>query len=538
MKDVEIIQFTINDSYYQTLLRISSGKPDGLFFSAYVWNSDLIRRLLRDLGCALPTCSLVVGGPQAGIIGREMENGKCCVIHGAVEQLDSAFYKDLAANRLRPSYGANNTPRSGFPFPYQPSDFQTSLNNRTIYYESSRGCPFSCTYCLSAMDNTVHRKPVEVVKREIRQILAHEPMVVRFVDRTFNDVPERALAIWDFLMREDVSTLFHFEISPRGFTPEMFELLASVASGRFQFEIGIQSTNTKTLAAIRRPSDIDQQLDIISRLAAQDNIHLHTDLILGLPFETESSYLQSFARLFPAGSHYIQMGLLKILPDTPIAKSCQEFEIHHCACPPYEIMSTRWMDTSTVQHLYWFGECAEKFYNTRYFPSIWNYLRGVDEDIVQFFSDILHISHQRSLFNRAATQKLLSEIIVQLTEKREDGELIHELLRHDWLRCGHRSLPDHLQVEKGEQQPVDLKKYLYGSLPGQIEGLYTKKTRNYFFRKTLFFYFSANSLDALGYGKGKNSGILCFLPERETSLFQLNRVVRVDGMEQYSSAES
>jgi len=384
------------------------------------------------------------------------------------------------------------------------------------------------------MDNTVHRKSVEVVKSEIRQILVHRPKVVRFVDRTFNDVPERALAIWDFLLQEDVSTLFHFEISPRGFTPEIFELLETVPSGHFQFEIGIQSTNARTLAAIRRPLDIDEQLDVISRLAAPGNIHLHTDLILGLPFETESSYLQSFARLFPAGAHYIQMGLLKILPDTPLENSCQEFEIHHCASPPYEIMSTRWMDTSTVQHLYWFGECVEKFYNNRYFPSIWNYLRTIDEDIVQFFSGILLISQKRLLFDRAATQKLLSEIILQLTENRDDGELIQELLRHDWLRCGHRSLPDHLQVEKGEQQPVDLRKHLYGVLPEQIEGLYTKKNRNYFFRKSLFFSFSANSLDALGYTRVNNSGILCFLPEREASLFQLNRVVRLDGMEQNS----
>lgn len=160
LEDIEILQFTINDSYYQTLLRICSGEPGGIFFSAYVWNSDLIRRLVRDLGYVLPSCSLVVGGPQAGTIGREMENDKCCVVHGEVERLDSVFYKDLAANKLGPSYGVNKRLSSGFPFPYQSLDFQTSLNNRSIYYESSRGCPFSCTYCLSSMDNAVHRKQI------------------------------------------------------------------------------------------------------------------------------------------------------------------------------------------------------------------------------------------------------------------------------------------------------------------------------------------------------------------------------------------
>ncbi len=164
LKEIEIVQFTINDSYYETFIRISSNEPECFFFSAYVWNSDRISRLIRDLKRAQPLCCVVVGGPQAEVVGQSLADEECTIVVGEVERLKPGFYSDLTAKKLRPRYGTlYPAKRESFPFPYSSSDYQTHLNNRNIYYESSRGCPFSCSYCLSSIDRTVYHKPFDVV---------------------------------------------------------------------------------------------------------------------------------------------------------------------------------------------------------------------------------------------------------------------------------------------------------------------------------------------------------------------------------------
>ncbi len=525
---IELMQLTINDSYYQTLINISSQEPDAVLFSAYVWNSERISRLVRDLGQALPSCDFVIGGPQAEIVGEDLSGRECTIVQGHIEHIDPAFYDDLVGKKLQPKYGPVESLQAGFPFPYFATDFLTHLKNRSIYYESSRGCPFGCTYCLSSIDKAVFHKSLELTQQELGDILAQNPKVVCFVDRTFNDIPQRTLDLWQFLVRQDVSTTFHFEISPRNFSSAMLDFLKTVPSGRFQFEIGIQSTNETTLASIQRPANIKEQLEVVAHLAVMDNIHLHVDLILGLPFETEQSFLYSFGRVFKTGAHYIQMGLLKILPETPLFHSCQEFKINYCTSPPYEIISSRWMDRSVIERLYWFGECVERFYNNRYFPSLWSYLRDRGEDIPTFFLDLLAICHERSFFERAPTQEFLTDILLELTANRKDKSLIKELLRYDWLRCGHRFFPACLQAKRDETGLADLKKELYGTLPEHREGLYSKKERSTFMRKSLFVHFSADSLKILGYRVSAETGILCFLPHRENSLYKLNRVVQID----------
>lgn len=528
-KEIEIVQFTINDSYYETLLRISSHGPDCVFFSAYVWNSDRICRLIGDLKRAQPSCCIVVGGPQAEVVGNSVCNGECTVVVGEVERLEPDFYSDLVTGKLHSCYGILPlVKRKSFPFPYYSTDFQTHLNNRHIYYESSRGCPFSCTYCLSSVDKVVYHKNVEEVKQELERILVHQPKVIRFVDRTFNDSPERALAIWKFLVGKGGVTTYHFEISPRGFSLEMYDFLAAVPAGLFQFEIGVQSTCQKTLQAIRRPIDSEEACEVISRLAGFGNIHLHVDLILGLPFDTKKSFLDSFAHVFETGAHYIQMGLLKILPDTPLYHSCRQYEYRYCKQPPYEIISTQWMDHRRIQQLYWFGECVEKFMNNRYFLSIWRYLRNGKEDIGLFFEILVDICHDRSFFQLAPTQELMSRMLLQLAQRRSDQPLFKELLRYDWLRCGHRFLPDCLQVESGKEQPADLKRKLFKHLPEQNDGVYTEKNRNHFFKTSFFFSFSGVTLQTLGYCDTEQSGVLCFLSERQKSIFQLSKVVLVE----------
>ena len=284
----EILQLTIRDPYYEVLLDLSREQPDAVFFSAAVWNSDRVETLIADLHSLYPDCLLVVGGPQAEVVGRHAGEGVVTVVSGAVEAVGDSFYADLLQRKLQPHYGGSffHLADKNFVSPYRDEDFTTHLHNRNIYYESSRGCPFSCSYCLSSAENGTVHKDLEQVRRELDQIMHHEPSIVRFVDRTFNDIPERALALWHLVLEYEGETLFHFEIAPDRFSEEMFHFLAAVPPGRFQFEIGIQSTHEPTLDAIRRRIDPKTACETVARLAACNNIHLHADLILGLPFET------------------------------------------------------------------------------------------------------------------------------------------------------------------------------------------------------------------------------------------------------------
>ncbi len=522
----EILQLTIRDPYYEVLLRLSKDNPAAIFFSAAVWNSDFVEELISDLHSLLPSCQLVVGGPQAAVVGENVKNSICTVVNGAIEAVQENFYHDLGALSLQDHYGRSffhlKEKNEKFISPYREEDFATHLKNRNIYYESSRGCPFSCSYCLSSAENGTVHKDLSQIRRELDHIMAHDTKVVRFVDRTFNDLPERALAIWKLVLEYDSETLFHFEIAPDRISEEMFVFLATVPPGRFQFEIGIQSTHPPTLAAINRRIDPEVASRTVSRLASLNTIHLHADLILGLPYETRTSYLKSFADIFAMGPHFIQMGLLKLLPDTSISRDAARFSYRSCSKPPYGVLANQWLDAENLQRLYWFSECVEKFCNNRYFPSLWCYFRKKGVDVSSFFMTLLDVAQEGRLFELAATQELLCALLVKVLSQRDEWKLTRELLIYDWLRCGQRKLPDCLADDAGADRV--LKDHLYHQLPMEIPGLYSAKERNRFFKQTIFYRFSTACFYELAI---TNDGPACFafLLEREGNLMRLQRVV-------------
>jgi radical SAM superfamily enzyme YgiQ (UPF0313 family) len=506
----EFHQFTINDPYYETLLKISAGRPQALFFSVYIWNGELISRLLHDLALILPTASFVLGGPQAAAFARAQLPPNCTIVTGEIEGLDPSFYQDLQNGQLAPDYSC--TPGQPFPSPYKEADLTTELRNRHIYYESARGCPFSCAYCLSSVEQGVSWKELETVKQELAALLRHQPRIIKFVDRTFNAKPDRALAIWRFLAAQAGDTVFHFEMAPDLFTDGMFEFLADLPAGRFQFELGIQSTNLATLAAVNRVMDLAKVGINMRRLAALNNIHLHADLILGLPEETATSFKQALQEVFAMGPHYIQMGLLKVLPTTRISHTPG---LIHCRKPPYQVLATARMDAQTISHLFWLGECVEAFHNNRYFPSLFGYLREQGEDIPAFFANLLAVCTAHNFFNLSATQSLLSEMLIKASIARPDGALIGELLLYDWLRCANRFIPEFLQAADRS----DLRKKLNRSMGPILPPFYDYQSRDEFFRKTTFVEFSGQALKQLGLkSSGGKAGIVCFLPGKSVSI--------------------
>ena len=513
---VDISQFTINDPYYDTLLRISNSEDQALFFSVYIWNNMYINRLVRDLARIRPGLPIILGGPQTPFL-TDLPAG-CTVVQGEIEGVDASFYRDLEQGCLQSEY--KGVPGNPFYSPYRQEDFAGPLKNRQIYYESSQGCPFFCSYCLSSVTRGVLHKDIDTVQQELERILAAQPMIIKFVDRTFNTDPQRTLTIWRFLAALPDKTRFHFEIAPDRFTEEMFRFLETVEPDRFQFEIGIQSCNRETLKAVNRSMDVEQALANITRLASMDNIHLHVDLILGLPYETGGSFRNSFNRVFATKAHYIQMGLLKVLPETAIRSEADGFGIVYCEQPPYEILANRWLNHRTLSNLHDFGECVEAFYNNRYFRAIWDYIIRREEEPFLFFSRLLAVCRRHDFFDLAHTQQLLNRILFELAAERPDGELLQELLRYDWLRCGHRFLPDYLETAPQKTMREELRK----TLPQNLANLFDHHNRADFLKRGVFLKMSKAALLQIGMDKSAEDSSLCFLPDQTTGVIKHSRV--------------
>jgi radical SAM superfamily enzyme YgiQ (UPF0313 family) len=524
----EICQYTINDPYYTLLQRIAEGESDYLFFSASIWNSDLVQRLIEDLFCIDSARRIVIGGPQAEIVGETFTDEPGVTLFlGPVEAADEKFYDDLHKNQPEKNYrvmtaGARNRL---FNYPYRPVDFDYHLRNRAVYYESSRGCPFSCTYCLSSAESGLYHKDLDQVFSELDDMLQHQPETIRFVDRTFNDVPQRALAIWRYLRDKDPPTLFHFEIAPDRFSTEMLDFLRTARAGLFQFEIGVQSTNGETLRAIRRTIDPAAAGEVIRQLRSMENIHLHADLILGLPFETAATFKNSINDLFSMQPHYMQMGLLKLLPDTAIHSQADSWDYRYGRRPPYAVLANRWMTADTLRGLYWLGECIERCCNNRYFPTLWRYLVDSGEDMADFFQSLACRFHAQGYFWRAVTQKTLTGMLIEEVAGRDDFQLVRELICFDWLRCGHRFLPEPLTFQ---EQPIDeLRRQLYHQLPREFDGLYRADQRKTWIKTSVFHWFSGAALGYAGFSSASEPTLVCFLNQREQSVYRLNKAVLV-----------
>lgn len=513
---IELRQFTINDPYYATLLKISAGGPTVVMFSVYIWNSEVVRRLLADLLLVLPETSFVLGGPQAENLDLGGMPPRVVRVLGAVEGLPERFYEELRRGQPASEYRAE--PGCPFPSPYRQDDLARELAHRQVYYESARGCPFACSYCLSSVTRGMVWKELAEVERELAFILTHRPGIIKFVDRTFNAQPERALAIWRFLAPRIGATVCHFEMAPDLFTEEMFTLLAGLPPGVFQFELGIQSTSPTTLARVNRRMDLALAGENLRRLAALGNLHLHADLILGLPGETAATFKESLREVFAMGPHHIQLGLLKVLPGTAISR---EPGLVHAQRPPYEVLATDCLDSATLAELYWLGECLEAFHNNRYFISFFSWLRASGEDLAAFGEGLLARCRERDFFNRATTQELLTEILVACTAGRPDGELIRELLCYDWLRCGHRYLPEAL----GATDDLAVwREALAQRLPPTLVPHYDYRQRADFFRKAVVMQFSGVALRWLGLGEG-GAGLVAFLPARDETLQRFQKTV-------------
>lgn len=365
--DAIIREFSINQNYFDMLDSIAKESPDVIAFSVYIWNTDIIRSLVTDIVKLLPGIHIIVGGPEAGYNPSFWTGipGVTAVIRGPGEDV----IRTLADNgfQIHDNTGIVISGKkrhfSDIPFPYTGEDFEI-LSNRYIYYESSRGCPFACSYCLSSReDHATEFRNVEQTISELDRIIKANALVVKFVDRSFNADPARAREIWAHCIRSGGKSRFHFEIHPLLLSDDDFDLLAEAPEGLFQFEIGIQSIHDKTLREIGRKSEWRHIRGKIERLIALRNIHTHLDIIAGLPFESLEDIAESVNAVMSLGADHFQLGFLKVLPGTVMAERESDYGIVRTDRAPYQILANKWIDSDGISLLRKMDRLIDTTYN-------------------------------------------------------------------------------------------------------------------------------------------------------------------------------
>lgn len=362
---VDILEMSVNASPEDIIAGIVSSRAGIIGLSVYIWNARCLRALIPRIKAAAPGCRLVLGGPEVTHSPGDWlsMNEVDIVVAGPGEE---AFRKILAGDvpaRERLIVGVN--PRfADLPFPYEDADF-TRFENRYLYYESSRGCPYRCSYCLSSREDArLEERALADVLRELDTLVARAPGTVKFVDRTFNARPERARRIWRHLIESGARQRFHFEVRPALLGEEDLDLLETAPAGLFQFEMGMQSTNDETLRAVGRASDWPAARKAVARLATNGAIRTHLDLIAGLPYDTLDTIARSFDQAYALGPAHLQLGFLKVLPGTEMRERAAEYALSYNPDPPYEVHENRWISAGDLASLRDIAALVDSLYNT------------------------------------------------------------------------------------------------------------------------------------------------------------------------------
>ena len=384
--EISLAEYTINHQMEQILQNIYKRKPDVIGFSCYIWNISYVKMILADIKKVLPDVKIWAGGPEVSYHGEAflkeepavdlvmMGEGEITFAHFLKALLEGEELKQVPGLMLRNDDGTFTDTgfrqvmdMSQFPFPYAFMDMK-ELEHRIIYYESSRGCPFSCAYCLSSIDKKLRFRSLDLVLPELEWFLQAKVPQVKFVDRTFNCKKSHAMAIWQYIRDHDNGiTNFHFEIAADLLDKDELDLLSTMRPGLVQLEIGVQSTNEKTLETIRRKTDIGEIRQITAAINSWHNIHQHLDLIAGLPWEDIESFKKSFNDVYKMEPEQLQLGFLKVLKGSYMEELIPDCDLLYSTAPPYEVLQTKWLSYGDVLELKDIEEMTEVHYNSRQF---------------------------------------------------------------------------------------------------------------------------------------------------------------------------
>ena len=475
---VDLAEYTINQRSDDILEKIYRRKPEVLVFSCYIWNIDMVTELAEEFHKLCPEVPIWAGGPEVSFETEDFLKKYPAfsgVMMGEGERTFSRlceFYETMAGNsgkaeRLPETIdGISFREQDGritvrplrellsmdeIPFCYENLE---DFRHRIIYYESSRGCPFQCSYCLSSVDKTLRFRSLPLVFGELQFFLDHKVPQVKFVDRTFNCRRDHALAVWKYLKDHDNGeTNFHFEVSADLLGEEELELLAQMRPGLVQLEIGVQSTNAKTIREIRRTMDLTRVHEAVGRVQRGRNIHQHLDLIAGLPYEDYETFQCSFDDIYRWKPEQLQLGFLKVLKGSYMYDHAAEYGIVYRSRAPYEVLATRWVSYDNMLEIHLVEKMLELMYNSGQFRTALSVLERDYESPFRMFLDIGHFYDRRgwleSSHSRIQWTEMFLEFAVSVDKKRED--LYKEALIFDLYR-----------IEKSKSRPVwatDLRKY-------------------------------------------------------------------------------
>lgn len=427
-------EYTINQQKDDIMRDIYLEHPDVVCVSCYIWNLSFVKELMADLIKILPGADFWAGGPEVSYDAEKFltENSEFKgVMVGEGEETFkelAGYYVEKNPQNLKDMTGIcyrdgdqiiHNGWRqimdlSSIPFIYKDlSEFK----NRIIYYESSRGCPFSCSYCLSSIDKKLRFRDTETVKKELQFFIDNKVPQVKFVDRTFNCKHDHAMAIWKYINEHDNGvTNFHFEISADLLREEELQEMSTMRPGLIQLEIGVQSTNPDTIKAIHRTMDFEKLKGIVDRIHSFENIHQHLDLIAGLPYEDYDSFRHSFNDVYALKPQQLQLGFLKVLKGSHMMEMCKEYGIVYKTQEPYEVLSTKWLDYDHVLKLKTVENMVEVYYNSGQFQNTLEYLENFFQDAFSIYERLGSFYMEKGYGDVSHTRMRRYEILLEFLE--------------------------------------------------------------------------------------------------------------------------
>lgn len=470
----DIKEFSINDRVENILEGIIEEKPDVVAFSCYIWNMEFVNRLAELIKLVDPNIEILYGGPEVSYEGKEfLENheGEYVIVgegektfrefvlyklgEGKIEDIKGLNYKrdgKVFENPKRPEMDMNE-----LVFPYT---YEEDINNKIVYYEASRGCPFKCKYCLSSVMHGVRFLDVERVKKELKYFMERGLKLVKFVDRTFNCNREYTVELLKYLSEQDTETRFHFEVAADLLTEEQIEILNNAPKGRFQLEVGVQTTNNEVLHNINRYITYENIKEKVLKVAAGKNVMQHLDLIAGLPGEDLESFKKSFNDVHAIRPDEIQLGFLKLLKGSSMREEAEKWGIVYSPYAPYEIIRSKDISYEELLLLKKVEAMVDKYYNSCKFNNVIKFFLNIYEKPFDFYYDLAMFFEEKGNFKRSIGNVEYYKILLDFYLEKIGGEdegLFKEVLKFDYL-CFNKKrwLPDFLlrTITKEDEQSI------------------------------------------------------------------------------------
>ena len=470
----DIKEFSINDRVENILEGIIEEKPDVVAFSCYIWNMEFVNRLAELIKLVDPNIEILYGGPEVSYEGKEfLENheGEYVIVgegektfrefvlyklgEGKIENIKGLNYKrdgKVFENPKRPEMDMNE-----LVFPYT---YEEDINNKIVYYEASRGCPFKCKYCLSSVMHGVRFLDVERVKKELKYFMERGLKLVKFVDRTFNCNREYTVELLKYLSEQDTETRFHFEVAADLLTEEQIEILNNAPKGRFQLEVGVQTTNNEVLHNINRYITYENIKEKVLKVAAGKNVMQHLDLIAGLPGEDLESFKKSFNDVHAIRPDEIQLGFLKLLKGSSMREEAEKWGIVYSPYAPYEIIRSKDISYEELLLLKKVEAMVDKYYNSCKFNNVIKFFLNIYDKPFDFYYDLAMFFEEKGNFKRSIGNveyyKILLDFYIEKIGGEDEG-LFKEVLKFDYL-CFNKKrwLPDFLlrTITKEDEQSI------------------------------------------------------------------------------------